>query len=131
MTGISKGAGMIRPNMATMLGYLAIDAKVAQPVLDELVKHAADHSFNCITIDGDTSTNDSFILIATGTGSLAMAAELKTAVTNIARSLRSRSSATAKAPPSSGPSPSPSPSTSAPAWRSAARLRTRLRTRRW
>jgi glutamate N-acetyltransferase/amino-acid N-acetyltransferase len=70
MTGISKGAGMIRPNMATMLGFLAFDAKVAQPVLDELVRHAADNSFNCITIDGDTSTNDSFILMATGAGSL-------------------------------------------------------------
>ena len=66
LTGISKGAGMIRPNMATMLGFLAIDAAVAQPVLDALVKHAADRSFNCITIDGDTSTNDSFMLIATG-----------------------------------------------------------------
>jgi glutamate N-acetyltransferase/amino-acid N-acetyltransferase len=66
LTGISKGAGMIKPNMATMLGYLATDAKVAQPVLDQLVKVAADQSFNCITIDGDTSTNDSFILIATG-----------------------------------------------------------------
>jgi glutamate N-acetyltransferase/amino-acid N-acetyltransferase len=94
MTGISKGAGMIKPNMATMLGYLAIDAKVAQPVLDELVRHAADHSFNCITIDGDTSTNDSFMLIATGTGSLAIAntdsteyLELKNAVTDIARNL--------------------------------------------
>jgi glutamate N-acetyltransferase/amino-acid N-acetyltransferase len=52
---------MIKPNMATMLGYLAFDAKVAQPVLDELVRYAADRSFNCITIDGDTSTNDSFI----------------------------------------------------------------------
>ena len=71
MTGISKGAGMIKPNMATMLGYLAFDAKVAQPVLDQLVRHAADQSFNCITIDGDTSTNDSFMLIATGAGSLA------------------------------------------------------------
>jgi glutamate N-acetyltransferase/amino-acid N-acetyltransferase len=66
LTGISKGAGMIKPNMATMLGYLATDAKVAQPVLDQLVKVAADQSFNCITIDGDTSTNDSFMLIATG-----------------------------------------------------------------
>jgi glutamate N-acetyltransferase/amino-acid N-acetyltransferase len=70
MTGISKGAGMIMPNMATMLGFLAIDAAVAQPVLDHLVKEAADQSFNCITIDGDTSTNDSFILIATGTAAL-------------------------------------------------------------
>ena len=70
MTGISKGAGMIKPNMATMLGYLAFDAKVSQPVLDVLVKEAADQSFNCITIDGDTSTNDSFMLMATGAGTL-------------------------------------------------------------
>jgi glutamate N-acetyltransferase/amino-acid N-acetyltransferase len=70
LTGISKGAGMIKPNMATMLGFLAFDAKVAQPVLDHLVKQAADQSFNCITIDGDTSTNDSFMLIATGAGTL-------------------------------------------------------------
>ncbi|OFA00643.1 bifunctional glutamate N-acetyltransferase/amino-acid acetyltransferase ArgJ [Duganella phyllosphaerae] len=70
MSGISKGAGMIKPNMATMLGYLALDAKVAQPVLDVLVKQVADQTFNCITIDGDTSTNDSFMLIATGAGSL-------------------------------------------------------------
>ena len=66
LTGISKGAGMIKPNMATMLGFLATDAKVSQRVLDHLVKEAADQSFNCITIDGDTSTNDSFMLIATG-----------------------------------------------------------------
>ncbi|NTV10721.1 MAG: bifunctional glutamate N-acetyltransferase/amino-acid acetyltransferase ArgJ [Zoogloea sp.] len=65
-TGISKGAGMIRPNMATMLGFVATDAAVAQPLLDALVKEAADLSFNSITVDGDTSTNDSFIVIATG-----------------------------------------------------------------
>jgi len=70
LTGISKGAGMIKPNMATMLGYLAFDAKVAQPVLEHLVLQAANQSFNCITIDGDTSTNDSFMLIATGTAAL-------------------------------------------------------------
>ena len=94
MTGISKGAGMIKPNMATMLGYLAFDAKVAQPVLDELVKYAADRSFNAITIDGDTSTNDSFMLIATGAGSLVVDAAtgpeyeaLKEAVTDISRNL--------------------------------------------
>ena len=94
MTGISKGAGMIKPNMATMLGYLAFDAKVAQPVLDELVKYAADHSFNCITIDGDTSTNDSFMLIATGAGKLVIDSvdsddylALREAVTNISRNL--------------------------------------------
>lgn len=73
MTGISKGAGMIKPNMATMLGFMAIDAKVAQPVLEHLVKEAADRSFNCITIDGDTSTNDSFMLIATGAAALEVA----------------------------------------------------------
>ncbi|MFT4171465.1 MAG: bifunctional glutamate N-acetyltransferase/amino-acid acetyltransferase ArgJ [Rhodocyclaceae bacterium] len=66
VTGMSKGAGMIRPNMATMLGYVATDAKLAQPLLDALVREAADASFNSITVDGDTSTNDSFILIATG-----------------------------------------------------------------
>jgi glutamate N-acetyltransferase/amino-acid N-acetyltransferase len=70
LTGISKGAGMIKPNMATMLGFLAFDAAVAQDVLDTLVKDVADRSFNCITIDGDTSTNDSFMLIATGKSSL-------------------------------------------------------------
>ena len=66
ITGISKGAGMIRPNMATMLGFLATDAAIAQPLLERLVREAADASFNSITIDGDTSTNDSFILMATG-----------------------------------------------------------------
>ena len=66
ITGISKGAGMIRPNMATMLGYVATDAPVAQPVLQQMLREAADLSFNRITIDGDTSTNDSCILIATG-----------------------------------------------------------------
>lgn len=70
LTGISKGAGMIKPNMATMLGYIACDAAVPQLLLEELVKHAANQSFNCITIDGDTSTNDSFILMATGAGEL-------------------------------------------------------------
>jgi glutamate N-acetyltransferase/amino-acid N-acetyltransferase len=66
ITGISKGAGMIRPNMATMLGFVATDAGIATPLLQELLAQAADASFNCITVDGDTSTNDSFILIATG-----------------------------------------------------------------
>ncbi len=65
VTGISKGAGMIRPNMATMLGFLATDAVVAPAVLQLLAKQAADASFNRITIDGDTSTNDSFVVIAT------------------------------------------------------------------
>ena len=66
ITGISKGAGMIRPNMATMLGFVATDAGVAEPLLRQLVREAADESFNCISVDGDTSTNDSFIVIATG-----------------------------------------------------------------
>lgn len=94
MTGISKGAGMIKPNMATMLGFVAMDAKVAQPVLDHLVKRAADKSFNCITIDGDTSTNDSFMLIATGKSSLeindidtAEYVELEEAVINLSQRL--------------------------------------------
>ena len=64
VTGIAKGAGMIRPNMATMLGFVATDANVAPRVLQALVREAADRSFNRITIDGDTSTNDSFVLIA-------------------------------------------------------------------
>jgi glutamate N-acetyltransferase/amino-acid N-acetyltransferase len=66
ISGVSKGAGMIRPNMATMLGFLATDAGIAQSLLDKLVKEAADASFNCITVDGDTSTNDSYVMIATG-----------------------------------------------------------------
>ena len=66
ISGVSKGAGMIRPNMATMLGFLATDAGIAQSLLDSLVKEAADASFNCITVDGDTSTNDSYVMIATG-----------------------------------------------------------------
>ena len=65
VTGISKGAGMIRPNMATMLGFVATDAVIAPGLLQTLVRDAADASFNRITIDGDTSTNDSFVVIAT------------------------------------------------------------------
>ena len=66
LTGIAKGAGMIRPNMATMLGFIATDARVSSHVLQALVGRAADESFNSITIDGDTSTNDSFVVAATG-----------------------------------------------------------------
>ncbi len=65
ITGISKGAGMIRPNMATMLGYIATDACVAPALLQPLAKALADASFNRITVDGDTSTNDSLVLVAT------------------------------------------------------------------
>ncbi len=66
ITGISKGAGMIRPNMATMLGFIGTDAGVAPQLLAETLKTIADDSFNAITVDGDTSTNDSFMAIATG-----------------------------------------------------------------
>ena len=66
VTGISKGSGMIHPNMATMLGYIATDAPVSQATLDSLIHYAVNRSFNCITVDGDTSTNDSLILVATG-----------------------------------------------------------------
>jgi len=66
VTGIAKGSGMIHPNMATMLGYVATDAAIAPALMQRLVKEVADVSFNCVTVDGDTSTNDSFILIATG-----------------------------------------------------------------
>lgn len=70
VTGISKGAGMIRPNMATMLGYIATDAAVSQDILQNILHEAANKSFNRITIDGDTSTNDSCILVATGQAAL-------------------------------------------------------------
>ena len=65
VTGIAKGAGMIRPNMATMLGFMATDARISASALQALVREAADLSFNRITVDGDTSTNDSFVLMAT------------------------------------------------------------------
>jgi glutamate N-acetyltransferase / amino-acid N-acetyltransferase len=65
VTGISKGAGMIRPDMATMLGFVATDAAIDPALLQQLVRETADASFNCITIDGDTSTNDSFVVVAT------------------------------------------------------------------
>lgn len=70
ITGIAKGSGMIHPNMATMLGYIATDAGITQSLLQELVRDAADRSFNCITVDGDTSTNDALMLIATGQSAL-------------------------------------------------------------
>lgn len=71
VTGIAKGSGMINPNMATMLAYIATDAAVCQEALQQMVARAADASFNRITVDGDTSTNDSCMLMATGTASLA------------------------------------------------------------
>lgn len=65
ITGMSKGSGMIHPNMATMLGYIATDAAVSQVALESMIQYAVNKSFNCITVDGDTSTNDSLILMAT------------------------------------------------------------------
>jgi glutamate N-acetyltransferase/amino-acid N-acetyltransferase len=95
VTGISKGAGMIKPNMATMLGFVATDAAISQPLLERLVEEVADESFNCITVDGDTSTNDSFVLIASGQAGNAEIddahspayAELRAAVTAVAQHL--------------------------------------------
>lgn len=66
ITGMCKGSGMIKPNMATMLGFIATDADIPQDVLEVMLKSAVNKSFNCITVDGDTSTNDSLILMATG-----------------------------------------------------------------
>jgi glutamate N-acetyltransferase / amino-acid N-acetyltransferase len=66
ITGISKGSGMIHPNMATMLGYIGTDAAISQAALESIIQYAVNKSFNCITVDGDTSTNDSLILMATG-----------------------------------------------------------------
>ncbi|MCG8673090.1 MAG: bifunctional glutamate N-acetyltransferase/amino-acid acetyltransferase ArgJ [Pseudomonadales bacterium] len=90
ITGISKGAGMIKPNMATMLAYIATDAGVSKALLDGLVKEAADLSFNQVTVDGDTSTNDSCMLVATGqsnvifeTGDEAGFTEFKTALVKV------------------------------------------------
>ena len=66
VTGMAKGVGMLQPDMATMLAFIATDAAVDRPVLDALVREVADRSFNRVTVDGDTSTNDSFVLVATG-----------------------------------------------------------------
>ena len=71
VTGIAKGAGMIHPDMATMLAFVATDAPIAVDVLRALTREVADLSFNCATVDGDTSTNDSFVLVATGTAAMA------------------------------------------------------------
>jgi glutamate N-acetyltransferase/amino-acid N-acetyltransferase len=94
VTGIAKGAGMIRPNMATMLGFVAMDAAVPRDILQLMTLHAADHSFNRITVDGDTSTNDSFVVMASGAGALKITkradsafAPLQEALTDVARTL--------------------------------------------
>jgi glutamate N-acetyltransferase/amino-acid N-acetyltransferase len=94
VTGISKGAGMIRPNMATMLGYIATDAAIAQPLLESWVREIANQSFNRVTVDGDTSTNDSLVVAATGASGVrigadtdAGAAEVKAALLGVAQRL--------------------------------------------
>ncbi len=93
VTGIAKGAGMIRPDMATMLGYVATDAAVAQPLLARWAREAADASFNRVTVDGDTSTNDSFVLIASGASGVTVeengpqAAALRAAIIDVAQQL--------------------------------------------
>jgi glutamate N-acetyltransferase / amino-acid N-acetyltransferase len=91
VTGIAKGAGMIRPDMATMLAFVATDAEVSRRPLQALLERAAERSFNCIAVDGDTSTNDSFMLLATGRGpavaSKRDALKLEAAVTDVARHL--------------------------------------------
>lgn len=91
ITGISKGSGMIHPNMATMLGYIATDAVVSQAVLEQIIQYAVNKSFNCITVDGDTSTNDSLIVMATNqagnaevTAESADFAALRDAITDVA-----------------------------------------------
>ncbi|GIX27591.1 MAG: arginine biosynthesis bifunctional protein ArgJ [Burkholderiales bacterium] len=94
VTGIAKGAGMIHPNMATLLGFVATDAAIAPPLLARLVRRVADASFHCITVDGDTSTNDALALMATGAAGVRFATEgepgfaaLEEALTRVARSL--------------------------------------------
>ncbi|MBT9550059.1 MAG: bifunctional glutamate N-acetyltransferase/amino-acid acetyltransferase ArgJ [Hydrogenophaga sp.] len=79
MSGIAKGAGMIRPNMATMLGYVATDAAVSPSIMNTLAKRLADVSFNRVTVDGDTSTNDSFVVVATGKAGNAPVTDLDSA----------------------------------------------------
>jgi glutamate N-acetyltransferase/amino-acid N-acetyltransferase len=91
VSGIAKGAGMIRPDMATMLGFVATDARVAPATLRRMAQRIADRTFNCITVDGDTSTNDSFMLLATGRGAAAASRRdllrLEVALTDVARQL--------------------------------------------
>jgi glutamate N-acetyltransferase/amino-acid N-acetyltransferase len=91
VTGIAKGAGMIRPDMATMLGFVATDARISRGKLRGMVGRVAERSFNCITVDGDTSTNDSFVLIASGMGPAAAAArdvkKLEQAITSVSERL--------------------------------------------
>src|SRR2546421_760629 len=91
VTGIAKGAGMIRPDMATMLGFVATDAGVPRRQLDAIVRAAVDESFNCVTVDGDTSTNDAFVVVASAAGPKTAtrrdALKLQVALTEVAREL--------------------------------------------
>jgi glutamate N-acetyltransferase/amino-acid N-acetyltransferase len=91
VSGIAKGAGMIRPDMATMLGFVATDARVAPATLRRMTQRVADRTFNCITVDGDTSTNDAFVLLASGQGPAASSRRdllrLEAALTDVARHL--------------------------------------------
>jgi glutamate N-acetyltransferase/amino-acid N-acetyltransferase len=91
VSGIAKGAGMIHPDMATMLGFVATDARVAPATLRRMAPRVADRTFNCITVDGDTSTNDAFMLLATGRGPAASGRRdllrLEAAITDVARQL--------------------------------------------
>ena len=87
VTGIAKGAGMIRPDMATMLGFVATDAALSQRAVEKLVADAAESSFNRISVDGDTSTNDSFILIATGAAGRCDAAAVRRSVLEVSQGL--------------------------------------------
>src|SRR5689334_8016388 len=91
VTGIAKGAGMIRPDMATMLAFIATDARGAGKTLQPLLERVTERSFNCVTVDGDTSTNDSLILAATGEGPLARSRrdllKLEVAIGDVARHL--------------------------------------------
>ena len=98
ITGMAKGSGMIKPDMATMLAYIACDADIEQPLLDRITRRVADRSFNRITVDGDTSTNDAFVLIATGASDQPMlrsesdpaCAELEAALSAVATELAQR-----------------------------------------
>ena len=95
VTGIAKGSGMIHPDMATMLAFVATDAPVAAALLATLAREIADVSFNCATVDGDTSTNDSFVLAATGKAAMApieraddpRLAPIRAALTDVATAL--------------------------------------------
>ncbi len=94
ITGIAKGSGMIKPNMATMLAFMAVDASVPADVLQPMLKRIADVSFNRVTVDGDTSTNDAFMLVATGAGPVRLQAadsealsEIEQALTEVAQEL--------------------------------------------